>query len=154
MKAGLASAILFLCSGAAAQTLYVDARSGNGGDGSSASPFATIGAALAAAPDGATVMVATGNYQREPRPLVVSRPVKIIGSTVFHRQACVPKGCTFDGRGLIDAVDPVNQSVLRAAPPLRDGEALVRIEASDVTLAGFVLDGGSDGRVGQGAAVV
>jgi len=55
--------VLFLCGSALAQsTWYVDAHATGPGDGSPAHPYATIGAAIASAGIGDTILVAPGTY--------------------------------------------------------------------------------------------
>lgn len=64
-RLGLLSLSLLLAGcprGGAPATIHVDAAAAAGGDGSAARPFTTIGEALAEAADGASVLVAPGDY--------------------------------------------------------------------------------------------
>ena len=56
--------------------VYVQKGAKAGGDGSLASPFTSVGLAIAAAPAGATVAIAAGAYSEN---LVLAKPVRLIG---------------------------------------------------------------------------
>ena len=65
---------------AADNILYVSVKcAGAEEDGTLDHPFASIGAALSAAPEGAAILVAPGTYEEE-QTLLVSQPIALIGS--------------------------------------------------------------------------
>lgn len=59
-----------------ANTLHVDPSFGGLGDGSAGAPYATIAAAVAAAPPGATIALAAGDYHEQVR---IEKPVTLWG---------------------------------------------------------------------------
>jgi len=60
----------------APNTVYVDGAAPAGGDGTKASPFATIAAALAEVPTGGRVVLAAGDYDE---PVVIGKPLSLLG---------------------------------------------------------------------------
>lgn len=59
-----------------AGTIHVDASAAAGGDGSESRPFATIRAAIDAAPPGSTIAVAEGSYVEA---LTIDKPLRLVG---------------------------------------------------------------------------
>jgi hypothetical protein len=90
---------------AAAQgaVLFVAPNGSAGGDGSAANPFATITAALGAAPDGATILVRPGDYAGQVR-LRGTFPAGVTVRSEVPYQARLRHGATvvicFDGQGI------------------------------------------------------
>ncbi len=112
-----------LATEASAAELYVDAAAQGGGDGSIASPFTTVQAAIDAAVDGDDILVAGGMYAAI---VVDTKEVHLSG------------GWDVD----FGAVAPEIPSVLQGTP---DAPTVTLYETGATVLEGFVVRGGQRG---------
>jgi hypothetical protein len=87
-----------------ADTVYVDATANGPQDGSTANPFATIQAAVDAAPTGAIVAIAAGTYDED---VVIDAPVRLWGTcpsavAIQGTTAALALGANADGTEIRD----------------------------------------------------
>lgn len=119
--------------------IFVSATAVPGGDGSSPQrAYRTIREAVSDANarlDGAVIRIAEGTYVETPNVTITRDHVALLGSTVLMRDdSNLPNGDFTDGAIVRPAVSP--------GTPVPVGSALLRVNASHVTIAGLVLDGG------------
>lgn len=82
----------------ATHTLYVSPSGSNSNDGSASAPYLTIGAAVAAAPAGDTIVVEPGSYD-VTTPITIGEPLTITSAT----------GHAATGRAVISGAGPIFQ---------------------------------------------
>lgn len=119
------------------EVVYVRAGAPAGGDGSSASPFATVAEAVEAAPDGAVVALATGTHREMVR---LGRGLTLWGACAAESEVACPGADT--SRGTLSSVEGSWEArSLRLSGPCpavsADGGE-VRLEDVTVVDAGFV----------------
>ncbi len=120
MSSRAASVVLLIAVAAPAQTFLVDIQNGPGTD------FTTIGGALAAVPDGSTLLVRAGQY---PAFQIGGRSVSILGEP----GAVVEQGSL--GAVLISGISATQQVVLRGLGwSSTSGQAMVWIASSQGTI--------------------
>jgi hypothetical protein len=134
----------------ATRMIYVDANAVEGaGDGSQASPFATITEALGNLPVDRPVyiMVAPGNYNENVR--ISESDIRIIGSGPFESM--------IDGLRL-DNINPVGITqqgdfAATAGPTFYIGGGGMNGSVSNVMISGFTITGGTPGAEGPGGGI-
>lgn len=119
-----------------------------GADGSAESPYATIQAAVDAAPDGAAVLVAPGSYAEN---LAISKPIMLVGSSV---------GSTADQAGIVvQAPEPyaivveANEVVIRGVRVAAPTSVGVWLKGGSLTLDDSVVEDAAadpEGKFGYG----
>lgn len=139
--------------------VWVDGTRREAGDGSRARPFASLSAALARVPGGASavrVHLAPGRY---PGPFVLPAGLELVGAgegSVLHGEGAgpvvrAPEGVLLRGVALeggswgLEAAGPVRLEAVRFRG---QGAGAVRLEAGRLTVVGGAFEGGGTGAVG------
>jgi hypothetical protein len=124
---------------AANDDIFVDASALPGGNGTSpATAYRTIGAAVADAnlrAVGSTIHIAEGTYSESPTITITRDGVTLLGDTVLSRDAAGLATGSYSHGAIVQPAVPVGT-------PVPSGSALIRVNASNVTITGLVLDGG------------
>ncbi|MBW2733550.1 MAG: right-handed parallel beta-helix repeat-containing protein, partial [Deltaproteobacteria bacterium] len=126
-----------------ANALHVDqAYDAGGSDGTADRPYTTLGSALAAAPEGATIAIAAGSYKEH----------LIIGKAVVFEGRC-PQLVTIEGQGTNPTLELQADTTLRGLTLTGGGSGLRSVDVA-VTLEGVAIIGcAGEGLAAQGGSV-
>ncbi len=125
----------------AGPVVYVDARAPAGGDGTRAAPKRTLAEAVAAAPDGATLLLAPGYYAPGP---AIARSLSIVGACPYS-VALAPEPLVVSGGDLV-----VSSLTLPAGLDVSGG----RVRAEALFVRGPVRVHGSAASLGLNRSIV
>ncbi len=134
----------------AARTVYVDAAAVEGaGDGSAASPFATITEALNNLPVDRPVyvMVAPGSYNENVR--INESDIRIIGTGPFESMIDGLRIDTMNPLG----ISPQGDYTGTAGPTFYIGAGGMNGSVSNIMISGFTITGGTPGEDGPGGGI-
>jgi hypothetical protein len=146
----MALGLVLWCSGAAADTRYVDARAARPGDGSPARPWRDLQEAIEHAAHGDTLRLAPGVYRAQPAPFTDD----LCGNCEAHRTSVqATRGFLVAGKSLTIVGAGAEATTLVTGA----GYGVLFVEAPDAQLEGVKVTGGvrdADGNATDAAVVV